>query len=419
MKLKKFSTKNLVLTGVMLMLIIGLFVTYVLAQEIYSDTMQLNKGWNLISVRPGMDGKSLADAVNLNRAIANAEECRLNAGWLFQNGKWLLVKPTTGKFTKPPFDSAVDVVEFDLSHVGLGMWVKVENENACKLGCGLTSCMSDVAGGTIKDDTPPTITLTPDNNFRLPLDGTTTFKVTASDNGSGLKSCSYTVRNYLDRPFGEPKTETFDCSGGEFIFEFEVTTDENGICNFNGDSVCVITACAFDNAGLSSCTGSIADPKSKIPGAYYNVGTCTNTGVLIKGVTFNKDTKRSYVKVVNSGSWDYYVVAVQRAFDRTLESPTLTAWNIDSEGNYYIYSRQELSGSTSGASYTRSPIFKLIRGQEKTIEIPDVTIDNTFFSSCPGDIYNGLSYAIVQSSCRNTDFFGSRPTEIIKCIPDD
>jgi len=149
------------------LLLLSLFVTYVVAQKFNIDVTYLPKGWNLISVDLQMVGKSLNDTTIITglskeykeslkfiEPNANIETCDLSAGWLFQNGKWLLVKPTTGKYTKPPFDSAVDVVDFNLGHVGLGMWVKVDNENGCTLGCGYAECNSDTNSvrGFYKED---------------------------------------------------------------------------------------------------------------------------------------------------------------------------------------------------------------------------------------------------------------------------
>jgi len=113
-------------------------------QNFFDSSIDLVNGWNLISVTPGMVGKSISQMSNAD-SIPKANRCEIiDPVWIFSPNVWKLVKPSSGKYMKSPFDRAVDVVKLGVDHKYLGMWVKVENPSGCRLGCGTNSCVSGV-----------------------------------------------------------------------------------------------------------------------------------------------------------------------------------------------------------------------------------------------------------------------------------
>ena len=97
-------------------------------QEFYEAQIALVDGDNLISVRESMVGKSIKKMSN---------DCIIKTpGWVFITRGWLTVKPSHPELP----DEVYNIKEFSQEHVGLGLWLKVENAGGCTLGCGLNSC---------------------------------------------------------------------------------------------------------------------------------------------------------------------------------------------------------------------------------------------------------------------------------------
>ncbi|MCH8004188.1 MAG: hypothetical protein IH934_06180 [Nanoarchaeota archaeon] len=112
--------------------------------KFFSSSIDLVNGWNLISVTPGMVGWSILQMSNAE-SIPESNRCEIEQPvWIWFPNDWKLVKPSSGKYMKSPFDQAVDVVKFGVEQVYLGMWLNVKNPKGCRLGCGVNSCVSGV-----------------------------------------------------------------------------------------------------------------------------------------------------------------------------------------------------------------------------------------------------------------------------------
>lgn len=119
-----------------------LIFSYVIAQEISDESMELNKGWNLISVTPPMAEKSLIDIWEI--MSGDISNCNVTRSWLYIDNEWMFVKPAVGDLIDSPL---IKVNVFDQDHVGFGMWVFIggltdPNSSSCTFACGIGGCMS-------------------------------------------------------------------------------------------------------------------------------------------------------------------------------------------------------------------------------------------------------------------------------------
>lgn len=106
----------------------------ILTQKFNSNTVELIKGWNLISVTQPMVGKSIGQ---MSIQVGKAEKCASDKAWIFFGDKWEFVETPN---LKEPFKTVVDLDAFTQDYVGLGMWLNILNEKGCILGCGLAGC---------------------------------------------------------------------------------------------------------------------------------------------------------------------------------------------------------------------------------------------------------------------------------------
>ena len=102
------------------------------------SSMIIAPAWNMISVTPPMEGKSL-NIINTT-GITTVEEgkCSISVAWMYDASAqdWLSVQD--GASSLPSY--VPRIVAFNRDLVGKGMWVYVNNQQTCKFDCGLKTC---------------------------------------------------------------------------------------------------------------------------------------------------------------------------------------------------------------------------------------------------------------------------------------
>lgn len=128
MQMRNKSLLIIVLIGAVALLVFGIAVS---AQQISGSKMRLGYGWNLISVTPPMEGKTVhqfSDNSTFN------DECNISRAFIFDSTLgWQIVKPTKG-------NSGGKIETFVQENVGHGMWVFNPTEGSCFIKCGVSSC---------------------------------------------------------------------------------------------------------------------------------------------------------------------------------------------------------------------------------------------------------------------------------------
>lgn len=170
MKSKKYLTKTFAILGIISILIIGLFVTFAMAQSADnqgkanygSDSINFTgtgAGWKVIPVLPSMVGKSLSELTRTGDHGSVCQDAQSNiAAWMFDNSDnpWIVMQNFGGTIPS----SLVSVIKFRSDHVWFPLWIRIKDDD-CVIGCGVNGCMkggSEIGRNTLTGDIEDEVT---------------------------------------------------------------------------------------------------------------------------------------------------------------------------------------------------------------------------------------------------------------------